>query len=488
MLTLKYPVGAGSTVLEFNEPVTELCAKLAANANHVFLSLYNAAGNETVIATSCSGGKVTVIRGAEGTEAKAWNVDNCATEIKTEPGPVCENPDVDHDAQCCACLNGVDVSSSFTVERGNCSVRISLAATGVAPGEYCGARVNEFGQFTYIPDGWPYNCLPVFDPCGPCEGIDSGCSGDSDAAGVAYIPAAGSCVAIGTNLQTVVQQIDNALCGLMTPDAGVMQVTQGAGISISGTISNPVVSLSPTGIGPGIYDGFTVNQFGQIISYAVPPAPASIVVAGEGAISVDYSAGTKTYTVSIEPATTSICGCVQVADISEAMNFNPSATNAAEVGTKAATVEDVYQMIQQAGLEGVEFEICGLVELPAIGAATYFAVCDGDNKRISKEAARRDLGGVVARGHYSDTLVDLVEQVNVAAVSKPNAATVRVQLVNPGIPGSYHVSVTPLEGFVDYYVERISDAVFDVHFRLWDQPYSTGTAAAVDFTFTVTEI
>lgn len=483
MLTLKYPIGAGDTVLEFNEPVAALCAVLAQPA-HAFMSIYSPRGNETVLATKCSGNKVHVLRGMDGTEARSWAACACVSEIRTEPGTWCD--DAEHpDNQCCECLDGITATDSFSLTYAECGVVIALRPTGVVAGEFCGARVNEFGQFTFIPQGWPYNCLPAFNPCGPCEGAASGC-GDSGAGSCGecgYSPRAGACVAVGDTVQVAIEQLDAALCSLqLAQGGGVLAVLEGSGIVISGTASQPVISLEPTGVGAGNYNGFVLNQYGQVVSYSTPPAAPDVVVAGLAPVSVAYSMGTKTYTVSVDEASSTDLGVVLVADSSEATGYTPSSSTAGVVGPKVATIEDVYSMVQQATLNAnsASFNIDTLVAETGIpnGTSHYLVFYDGAHKKIARDDAVRSLGGAFARGVFSPTIPGLVDSTNVDTAVQISATAVRVTLLAPGIAGEYHVSVTP-KGTVPQAVawDRISATIFDVHF-------ATAVAA---FSFAVTE-
>lgn len=477
-MTLKYPVSAGDTVLEFNEPLNEWCALLA-KPSHLFLTIYTAARNETVVATHCdpTGRKLTVVRGAQGTKADSWPACACVGLIREEPGLLCENPELDKDAACCECLEGITASGSFTLERGPCSVAIALAPTGVAAGEYCGARVNTFGQLTFIPEGWPYNCLPVFNPCGPC---DTGGPGGGTAMDITYTPLAGACVALGGDVQTVLEQIDAALCSLSTPSAGVLSVSGGTGISVTGAGTSPTVSLSPVGIAPGVYNGFSVNAFGQITSYAPPAAGAEVVVVGTAPITVSYDIGTKTYTVGVNLATSDEAGGVLVADTAEATGYDPTVPATAAAGEKAATVESVYAMLQQAQLDAnaLAFNIASLVAESEMPSGTYLVFYDGAHKRILREDAIRALGGAFARGAYSVSLPGLTDSLNVASAAATGPTTVRVTMSVALLP-DYHVSVAPRGPTPRAWsTEWVSDQVFDIHFA----------TAIPDFTFTVTEI
>ena len=123
----------------------------------------------------------------------------------------------------------------------------------------------------------------------------------------------GSTVATGGNVQVAIQQIDDYLTNLNLGNTGVQSVTAGDCITVAGTAADPIVSIPPSGITPGTYDGFTVNACGLITGYA-PPANDDVVVVGTAPIGVAFNGGTNTYTVSIDEATKTAHGTVELAD------------------------------------------------------------------------------------------------------------------------------------------------------------------------------
>ena len=290
------PTSAGSMYLVLPAAdMSVLCGYLD-GTRAVVLELHTHDGSELVRATRCADGRVVVERGVRGTAARVWPVNTCVCVVDEEP--FC----VEGDGECDPCnlpnpWDMVTVGPALDLNRDDPAAPVlDVKRTGVLPGDYGGARVDEYGRFTYIPPGWPASALPVYDPCG-CGDSGGTTPGDVTAQDVAYAPCG---FVTGTNVQDALCQLEQWASGLSF-DGGVMSVTAGDGITISGSSTDPVVALTPTGITPGTYAGFQVNAFGQIVSFtpvAVDHPQHQAVVP----LRVTYDAGTNTWAHTVDQA------------------------------------------------------------------------------------------------------------------------------------------------------------------------------------------
>lgn len=308
---LKYSIGPADDKIDFEDNAS-ICEQLA-TPSHIFATIYTSANSEVVLIYACEDGVPCVQRGAENTDACPFPLGACVKINQIIDGAVCEPA-----TNVCECpsvwdqLNlgkGLDIDSSqpdFPALR--------VTPTGVAEQEICGARINSCGQFTYVPPNWPASCIPVFAPC--C-GDDAVGGGNNDACDVSYSPQFGAPYATATTVCEVIIQLEDALAtisGAVASGAGVDSVTAGDCITITGTSTDPIVSVSPTGISPGSYAGFEVNACGQVVNYTSPTVP-QVSVTGVAPIQVSYDIPNMEYEVSILGATEEQCGCVTLADI-----------------------------------------------------------------------------------------------------------------------------------------------------------------------------
>lgn len=456
-MKLKYPLPAGATMLDIEGDASPVCSEIAAG-NHVFLSIYANGKNETVVATACAGAKLTVQRGMDGTDTQSFPYGACVGIVRVGEGSLSE---AEADG-CCQCLAGISVSAVFDISRPDaCSLVLSLRPTGVTAGEYCGMRVNEFGQIVEIPQNWPHSCLPIFNPCGPCDQGTDGGTGSTSAFDITYTPPIGSCVATTGSVQEALEQIDHALCTLQNLSTGVLVVSAGAGILVGGTAANPVVALKPTGISVGTYDGFDINEFGQVVGYAAPTPPPDVVVAGSAPISVAFNVPSKTYTVSVAAATTAAPGVVQLAGLAEAQAWTPTSTNG--IGGRAVTLEVVYQMIQQSVVAPTAFSIGALPVAGSIAPGDFLAIFDGADRRIARDDTILSLAGAWARGRWLSG-TGLASQRNIASVVQINPTQFRVTL-SAALVSDYIPQVTPFGSVpVSWSVQKSSGSIFDIFF------------------------
>lgn len=482
LYTLKYPITPDATEIEVDQPVTELCATLA-TPSHVFLTLYTAGGNETVVATKCVGNKLVVVRGMDGTERKSWPAGACINVLRVVPGSICD--DVESAAAGglltnCGALLGLTVCGGLTLARDDdCSARICMNPTGVVPGTYCGAEVNEFGQLTFIPTNWPMSCLPVFNPCGPCDGGSGDSNGDGvvDASDLAYSPPLGACVGHSDNVQGVLEQHETAICGLINANYGVLSVQAGTGLILTGPLSSPTISMVPTAITPGIYDGFTINQFGQITGYGAPPAAA--LPSFTGTLPVVVTATPGNFAFKVNDATASDKGVVTLANTGEVLAGTAS-TSTDQVPTYGAVdgafVRKATQIKTEEGLTGggplmgdrtLKLDIGNLPPLSALqvddnDSHVIYDVTTGKHYRVSNSDMTFATQGAWANGRFNATLNAMSSQRNIAsALAVGNHVDITLVAM---LTTQYVVTVTPMGAAPQAYsVQVLAPNIFRVH-------------------------
>lgn len=300
-------LAAGDTEAAITGDVSGVCACLG-QPSHIFATVYTATFSERILITGCTGTTLHITRGVNGTPDRSWPADACVLLDTVVEGEVCGDVDEGGSDQP-TCLDELNTGKGLTIDRTvPTAPSLAVAATGVTPGSYGGAEVNECGQLTFIPPGWPGTSLAQFDPC--CEGGVSGPA--TDAASVSFAPDVGNTVATGLTVQDAIQQVDDYLTNFVVPDTGVQTITAGDCVTITGTAAAPVVSLSASGITPGTYAGFDINQCGVITGYTAP-ASSSLIVTGADPIQVSFD-GNLTYTVSIAPASKTVGGAATLAD------------------------------------------------------------------------------------------------------------------------------------------------------------------------------
>jgi hypothetical protein len=120
------------------------------------------------------------------------------------------------------------------------------------------------------------------------------------------------------------QNLEDAITALNSVGSvPVTSVTAGTCISISGTANAPVVSITPTGIAAGTYNGFKINSCGLVTSYT-PVPPVAINIVGTFPIASFYNNLAAQWEISIAKATFASFGSVQLADEAEATVATPN--------------------------------------------------------------------------------------------------------------------------------------------------------------------
>jgi len=292
-----------------------LCVYMQTNSVDVILELHSGAYSERVRAYGCDGEDVLVERGHDGDTRRSWAVATCICVVDERPAcPESSDPECDP----CNPPNPwdmVSVGPVLEIDRTDpAAPHLDVVRTNVA-GVYGGARVDEYGRFTYIPPGWPASALPTFDPCLCDDGGTGGQAGDVSAGDVSYSP----CGHVsGSTVQDALCQLEQWASGLSV-DTGVMTVTAGDGIVVSGPASNPTISLQPVTITPGTYAGFDINEFGQVVGYT-PTAVDHPQHTAVAPLRVSYDAGTNTWTHTVDWADYVQPGVVQFVDLVDVQN------------------------------------------------------------------------------------------------------------------------------------------------------------------------
>ena len=355
-----------STITVSRQDAAALAAYLS-SVPAVYVEVRIAGRTEIVMVTSADGdtGELTVTRATNGTEAQSFPSGACLCYLRDAPSCGSE-PD-----PCDPCnppnpWDMVAVGDGLEIDRTDPRAPVlKLKATGVASGSYGGAEVNEYGQFISVPPGWPASALPLFDPCACDNGGGGGGGGDVAAGDVSYSP----CGFVGgTNVQDALCQLEQWATGLSF-EAGVLDVTAGDGIVVTGPTAHPVVALQPTGIAPGTYAGFDVNEFGQITNFTSVAVdhPSHTAVAP---LHVTYDAATNTWTHTVDWADENQPGVVQFVSVADIINNSvPPAQDEWAISHRGA-----YELVQR------EINALGIAQfdISALPAATPSTVSTTD--------------------------------------------------------------------------------------------------------------
>ena len=151
--------------------------------------------------------------------------------------------------------------------------------------------------------GFGESPVPIYTPP-PCVGEPTGGCGEGGSGGGTLDPSADNMSTDGlSGLKTKLYTVNTAtvtLSGAGTVASPLMAtalgggsggtIVAGAGIKVQTSQAGPAVSLRPVGITSGVYNGFSVNEFGQILSYASPAGGTPLnAVLGAGDVRVNTS-------------------------------------------------------------------------------------------------------------------------------------------------------------------------------------------------------
>lgn len=433
------------------DSVDPTIAPVLTAGGHALLTIYTLEGSEQVIATGAAGATLTVVRRDD---ARRWPMNACVKldAVVNLPLPPSED--------CCEKFEGLTFGPEFDVTRGDCTLGVRLKATGVVAGDYCGFRVDAFGRILDIPEDWPASCLPVFNPCGPCDDATGSGGAASAAYAVHYTAQAGARVATGTNVQTVIEQLEDAVVVLQDDIAtSVEEVQQGDGVLVSGLRDYPVVSLAASGVSPGTYAGFAVDRYGRIVAYTDPGAAVHAVVAPASPtvlVTTDLSGAAPLYTIGVIAASTTTPGVVTITKLSEIQDGTVVATS---------TVPD-YSGVTAAITAALKKKLPPDTQTAASVASTDWVPIYNTGTSVYKKVSPDTLAEYVGpNGCYYDVASNVLSrEKGVAGVAKMSTGVFRVTLKAAMSSGTYHVSVTVVGGgaAVMTAVRILSATVFEV--------------------------
>lgn len=437
-MQLTHKAWQSTTVLR----VASLDAALASAIDlpgYATLRLYRSGAEERVRAIAYDGTTVYIERTAA--SPQEWPVDTFVEVVETFAGAV---PGEAQDVSFFA--NAVFSDPlSLTYPSPNAPL-IALEPSGVAPGDYGGMVVDQFGRITYVDPDWPANALPVFDPAGQLPNGGAGV-----ASLVTYTPQPDAPIVTANNVQQAIEQLEVFLEATSNAIAiNVNSVTAGDGIVLTGTSADPVISLEQTGVPTGTYAGFEIDEYGRVLSYTPAPLDGTNVVGADPITSI-YNVSTGAFTVGIEEATFSALGAVKLVNPSDILNNTPTNISPFAVLTYQGGVDLIDTTLKARVLAS---DLADAGELTADDKIAVYDVTTGKfgsatlsdivNAAINGSTTNGSgLGALFPWGFISDGVPPVVRAgVGVASVTGGNGQY-RVTLETARADSRYHVSVTP---------------------------------------------
>lgn len=450
---LAAPASVDATAIRVAPNQPDLCETVTTGSKHVVLTIFNAKYSELVLATGCElieGIKhVTVQRGFGGTTARAWELDTCvctasimdACVTTTSSSAYCPKPLAAVKTEGCIEIVGSDT----------CTPTIRLRTTGVTPVANACIRVNECGLVEWVSPNFPWDCMPVYEPCSPCASCGgTSSSGATSATNVSY-NGGGNEFAVGPDVGSALTQLDIAVQSLAS-NQGIMSLAPGDGIDISGSVANPTISLVPV-ITPDDYNGFTVNRFGQITAFDPAGLPQHIP---QAPISINYNPATNEYTHSVATASETARGVVQLVSSSDVQNDTvPASADLFAVSWRALVEFFTSRMPELntgngiAGSAGVfntartlVLNFLGLTATTTLADSAYipYTSATGDHFRVGVPDASREFGGAYARALVNMPSAAIVAAKGVSAVTRTAAGEYTFTMAISGtLPSIYIV-------------------------------------------------
>lgn len=466
---LKHALQPSDTLLDLNSitGVADLCALIGSPpSKHVVLELYSAAGSEQVVAYACEAGKVKITRANAGTTAKPWPVGGCLRTIQVIDGQLCGTDSAS--ASDCGCdsspWEGFTVCDSFTLNMTNPATPVMcLKPTGVVAGTYCGLKVNQFGQITFIPTNFPASCLPVFDPCGDCGGAGGGTGMPATEADVVeYMPQVGANIVIANNVQLAIEQLEDYIQANTGGSIGVTSVEGATPITVTGSATTRTVTHDASPLSAGTYNGFTVDGWGHITGYTA--TAGGLTINGTGGLNAS-SINPNVWDLSLAQATSTTYGAVK---------FIPNGTIGSG-GAILTTSAVSYGNLTEWWTTKINF-LCSQPSASPLALSDKLVVCQSGSTVIAPIADVGTLLGVPhARLHISGAAISYGH--NIAAVTS-TLTSHTVVMSAPTTSGKYQVIIERGDGAFAYpKVTRSGATAFVIE---WVELFTTATTTALD--------
>ena len=423
-------VAETSTAMRVDPNQADLCDTLTNYDKHVVLTVFNARYSELVLATACTVidgiQHVVVQRGFGGTTVRSWDRDTCI--CVSQIVDACTSSGSGATGSCVMPLAGVVPGECISITGADtCTPTIGLRPTGVVAMRNECIEVNECGQIVWISPSFPYDCLPTYDPCSPCASCGTSSGGGSVTASNVSFSSGATSYAVGPDVAAALIQLDAAIAAIDAVGSGAVQsVSSGSGIQITGTSANPVVGLAPVFSTPGEYDGFTINQFGQVTNYVQTQATRHLGIAP---VLVQYSALADTYSYSVQYATTTLRGVVQLADPgvitaggapvgSHVMSWNAMIAWRDHASPELNTANGVKGSTGVFNTDRtIELDFLGLPAATTMNAGSIAFVDGITHKRIGRYDASREFGGAYASAIISMPSGAVVASKGIASIS-----------------------------------------------------------------------
>lgn len=479
---LAAPITDTAAVIRVDPNQFDLCDTVSSLGKNVVLTIFNAKHSELVLATGCGMvdgiQHVTVQRGFGGTTAREWVYGSCLCTANI----IDKCSDTSNGStECTKPLAGVQTDGCLEIVGADtCTPTLRIKPTGVTPVDNDCIRINACGLVEWVSPTFPADCIPAFDPCSPCAECGGGGAGGgaSSASAVSY-NGAGGVYAVGPTVQDAITQLDLATQSLVG-GAVVTNVGAGAGLSVGGTVSSPVLSMTAVFGAPGVYNGFTVNQYGQITGYNQAQAASHI---GTLPIAVAYNNATNTFTYSVASATTAARGVVQLVDTAEVSNASVTAASNNHVVTwdaLLAFVQAYFPALNTSnGVSGstgifnsdrtLVLDIAGLTQITEVDASDVFVVSTpaGINRKVNVGDYARDAGGAYASAVFNGLSGTAVAARSIGSITRQSAGVYLVVMSAPvAIPSVYVVNAVAVNYDLpySYTFQPLSASQFELRF------------------------
>lgn len=418
-------LGFSSTLQSNLSAVATTMALPPADAAHIdsllggsdwsYLALSDGTNLEIVKVVAVSGANVDIIRGFDGTSAEAFPSGTCVRFVWGTTAI----QDLTADGSFNVEITGTGVATVTETDTNEFEVHVPELTIDAGPG------VNVLGAF-------PNFEISLVNADGNCCGCSSSGGGGVTLTGSGVVTV--SAITGGYNVDVDQPSFTSSTPATLTiggtwpnytfsvsvsgGSGTVTSVSGGSGILISGAPAvTPTVSLLPTGVVAGAYGGMTLNAYGQATALAAGFSPVSTITSASAGLTSSVGPGAMERTLTLNAATTSQAGIVELA---------------AATAIDSTNVGDTTSAVVPAGLAAA------LAALPAA------SIADGDKGDVSVSGAGTvwtiDAGVVTTTKLGGDITVAgkaLLDDVNAAAqrttLGVNTAAEVITQLTSSDI-------------------------------------------------------